>query len=546
MAVPAPHDITEQSLADALARFDEFRLQIWQSTSTQRGHPFRAKVMTLAPVGTRRFSLLALTGALFLRAARAVGFDRQPIARVTPEAFPFGFAPVQELGSDSSTEAVFVVEDPNSPSSWENLNAALVGHSAVIVRLAGTELRSGGAEALLGQLRASGAAIVTGDDAVTTGTDRLMGRFRPNQLGLVSLLSYDAVGGVAGFDVAALLNLGGFSTNLGPLGLIDAAFRLVEAGKASSHVPKVVATSTPRTGDEMASHGDWVSVQLERLGFRAPTTATAAGTVRWRATPTLWPSVTIVIPTRDRLDLLQRCLAGVERSSYPNFNVVICDNDSVEPATLQYFAETSHTVVLAPGPFNYSTIVNRGVAHTTSDFVLTLNNDVEIHDVDWIERLVSVAKLPRVGLVGCALQEPDGAYNHESIAIAPYPQHLRRDLNYTRVDEFLSATREVSAVTGACTLVNRVLWEQLGGLDPTLEVIGNDVDLCLRASLAGFLTVYVADLQLTHAESSSRGSLNPPEDIYKLVARWGLFNEFVDPWFPEALRIVADQVVWQS
>ena len=545
MAVPAPHNITEQSLADAQRRFDEFRLEIWQSTSAQRGHPFRAKVMTLAPVGSRRFSLLALTGALFLRTARKVGFDRQPITRVSPEAFPFGFALSQELGSDSSNEAVLAVEEPNNPSSWENLNAALVGRSVVIVKLAGTELGPGGAEALLSQLKASGGAIVTGDDVVRTKDGRLMGRFRPNQLGLASLLSYDAVGGVAGFDVAALLDLGGFSTNLGSLGLIDAAFRLVEAGQVSSHASNVVATSTPRTGDEMASHTEWVSMQLKRLGFRASTTTTTAGIVRWRATPMLWPSVTIVIPTRDRLDLLQRCLAGVERSSYPNFHVVICDNDSVEPATLQYFAETSHTVVAAPGPFNYSTIVNRGVAHTTSDFVLTLNNDVEIHDLDWIERLVSVAKLPRVGLVGCALQEPDGAYNHESIALAPYPQHLRRDLNYTRVDDFLSATREVSAVTGACTLVDRVLWEQLGGLDPTLEVIGNDVDLCLRASQAGFLTVYVADLQLTHAESSSRGSLNPPEDIYKLVARWGLFNEFVDPWFPGALRIIADQVVWQ-
>jgi GT2 family glycosyltransferase len=190
--------------------------------------------------------------------------------------------------------------------------------------------------------------------------------------------------------------------------------------------------------------------------------------------------------------------------------------------------------------------VNLGVAAAHSDFVVTLNNDVEIHDPDWLERLLAVAQLPHVGLVGCALREPSGDFEHEGIALAPYPQHLRRELNYTRVDEFLTATREVSAVTGACTLIARHLWNELGGLDPTVAVIGNDVDLCLRASVAGWLTVYVADLELTHAASSTRGALNPPEDIYKLVARWGLFEEFIDPWFPRALAIIADQVVWQA
>jgi GT2 family glycosyltransferase len=545
MAVPAPHDVTNESLSAARARFDAFRLQIWQSTSEQRGHPLRVKAMGLAPVGTRRFALLSRVGSSMLRTARKVGFGRRSLVVVPQSAFPKGFDPNATLGSDSNSITVVHLAAPQDPSSWTAVNEALVGLDYVIVTLPGTELRPGAARAFAETLTASQAAIVTGDVLTQSLGAGAVAEFRPERLGLVSLLSYDAVGTVAGFDAKALQAIGGFSSSLGELGLLDAAFRLVEAGNKTAHARGVLASTVARELSFFHAHAAWTRGQLERLGFTATATPTESGAISWRAVPASWPTVTVVIPTRDRLDLLQRCLAGVERSSYPHFSVVLCDNDSVEPATKAFFAETAHQVVSAPGPFNYSAIVNRGVAASQSDYIVTLNNDVEIHDVDWLERLVSVAQLPHVGPVGCALKEPTGAFNHEGIAIAPYPQHLRRDLNYTRVDAFLTSTREVAAVTGACTVVKRSLWEQLHGLDSTLAVIGNDVDFCLRASVAGFNSVYVADLHLEHAESSSRGALNPPEDIYRLVARWGLFQDFVDPWFPEALQIIADQVVWR-
>jgi len=545
MAVPAPHEITAQSLNVARSRFDRFRLQIWQSTSEQRGHPLRMKVMGLAPVGSRRFALLSRVGSTTLRTARKIGFDRKPLELVAPEAFPKGFDPSASLEANASPIPVFHLEDPDDPASWEQVNASLDGLEFMVVTLPGTKLRAGAVETIAQELTTSTAAIVTGDVVQEIKGVAPVGLFRPERLGLVSLLSYDAVGGVVGLSVKALQSIGGFSPSLGQLGLLDAAFRLVEAGNSSAHARGMLASVAEPSTTFLEAHAAWSKVQLERLGFVARATPTASGAISWRAAPREWPTVTIVIPTRDRLDLLRRCLAGVERSSYPQFTVVICDNDSVEPATRAYFAETPHQVVPAPGPFNYSDIVNRGVAASDGEFIVTLNNDVEIHDVDWLERLMSVAQLPNVGIVGCALREPNGPLNHEGIAIAPYPQHLRRDLNYTRVDAFLTSTREVAAVTGACTMVRRSLWEHLKGLDPTLAVIGNDVDFCLRASVAGFTSVYVADLCMDHAESSSRGSLNPPEDIYRLVARWGLFDDFVDPWFPAALQIIADQVVWR-
>ncbi len=542
--MPAPHDITDDSLAAARARFDGFRLQIWQSTSAQRGHPFRTKVIALLPVGTRRFAVLSRTGSLVLRLLRKLGLERDALQRVDPQFFPTGFQFTSVVAGNDPGPTVLTITAPEDPTSWEAANGALSDLDVVVVNLSSSTLQPGGAAALRDRLLSTGASVVIGDDVIVGEGGQVTGRFRPKYVGAVALLSYDAVGGVACFDGRALQQIGGFSTTLGALGLHDAVARLVKAGGATAHVARVVASSQPRTEQTHLAHAAWTVAHLSALGLRASANVTATGAIAWRVTPDLWPSVTIVIPTRDRLDLLERCLNGVEQSSYPNFSVVICDNDSIEPATLRYLDNTSHTVVKTPGPFNYSAIVNAGVAETSSDYVVTLNNDVEISDVDWLEQLVSVALLPGVGIVGCALREPSGAYQHEGIAIAPYPQHLRRDLNYIRVDEFLTATREVAAVTGACTLVKRSLWEDLRGLDPTLAVIGNDVDLCLRAAVAAMATVYLAQLQLTHAESSSRGSLNPPEDIFSLVARWGLFDDYVDPWFPEALRIVADQVIW--
>ncbi|MEI7479671.1 MAG: hypothetical protein WCK25_05095, partial [Actinomycetes bacterium] len=117
MAVPAPHEITAQSLNDARSRFDRFRLQIWQSTSEQRGHPLRMKVMGLAPVGSRRFALLSRVGSTTLHAARKIGFDRKPLELVAPEAFPKGFDPSASLEANASPIPVFHIEDPDNPAS---------------------------------------------------------------------------------------------------------------------------------------------------------------------------------------------------------------------------------------------------------------------------------------------------------------------------------------------------------------------------------------------------------------------------------------------
>ncbi len=153
------------------------------------------------------------------------------------------------------------------------------------------------------------------------------------------------------------------------------------------------------------------------------------GLVRWElVAPTPAPSIDIIIPTRDRIDLVRRCIDSIEsKSTYPNYEIIILDNDSVQPDSHAYFDATPHSVVPCPGPFNYAAIVNRGVAHSGADFIVTLNNDTVVVTPNWLERLVALASLPDVGIVGAALVNQRGQHEHDGVVIAPYPQHLLTD-----------------------------------------------------------------------------------------------------------------------
>jgi GT2 family glycosyltransferase len=255
------------------------------------------------------------------------------------------------------------------------------------------------------------------------------------------------------------------------------------------------------------------------------------------------PVVSIVIPTRDRLDLLRACLSSLHTTSYEHLEIVIADNDSVEPDTLAFFAASSHRIVPAPGDFNYARIVNTAVAQTSGEVIVTLNNDVVITDPTWLTRMLSYLH-DDVGVVGCALVEPSGESQHLGIAIAPYPQHLRAGINIPADHPLVTTPRRVAAVTGACTAISRATWNAIGGLDENLRVVHNDVDMCLRAQARGFATVIATDVVLQHAESSSRGALTPPPDIFTFMAKWDILGSYRDPWFPAHWRIVGDQIHW--
>jgi GT2 family glycosyltransferase len=184
------------------------------------------------------------------------------------------------------------------------------------------------------------------------------------------------------------------------------------------------------------------------------------------------------------------------------------------------------------------------VSHSSADYVVTLNNDTILVTPDWLERMVSMATLPHVGFVGACLLDQDGRREHESIIIAPYPQHLRTDSNYPHVDQFTSSVRDVAAVTGAVQMVEREFWNFLGGMDEQLKVTMNDVDICLRSQLEGRHVIYDPDIRLFHHVSSSRGDLDPLEDRNRFIRRWDIFGSFRDPYFPESLLLMGETIYY--
>ena len=248
------------------------------------------------------------------------------------------------------------------------------------------------------------------------------------------------------------------------------------------------------------------------------------------------PAVAIVIPTRDRVELLRRCIESVEsQSTYSNWSITIIDNDSVDPQTLEYLLTTPHRVVRKPGHFNYSRLINTGRGAIDAPYMLTLNNDVTVVTPDWIEALLEQVQRPEVGVAGGRLLFPDGRVQHEGIGIG----NVRGGYIAANLDAWWMGRviRNVSAVTGACQMVKTAAFDEVGGYDETLAVGFNDVDFCLRLHAAGYLVVYTPFAELIHPESASRGrALDPVADYEIFWERWGVPGGIHDPYLSPHVR----------
>lgn len=225
------------------------------------------------------------------------------------------------------------------------------------------------------------------------------------------------------------------------------------------------------------------------------------------------PVIDVIVPTRDRADLLRQCVRSVSNTTRCELRWVILDNDSVEAETQAYFEELSaagHRIVRAPGEFNYSALMNVGIQHCHHDFVLCLNNDIEAVNVGWLEHMLALASEPEVGCVGAKLVYPDGRIQHAGVTVGlgGIAGHLGRwrghdDPGY--MGELNRLSRKL-AVTAACLLVRREVWLECGPWDEDeLAVAFNDVDFCLRVNAAGYTNLYTPYARLIHHESVSRG-----------------------------------------
>jgi GT2 family glycosyltransferase len=363
--------------------------------------------------------------------------------------------------------------------------------------------------------------------------------------------SRDGLGGacVLHIDTALAAATRGTIPPNGPAGFSAIAMAIAAADHAPPfHIPLLL--SHRRDGRAFAGSAAWPAIARSAWPEGTELAMADDGSPHVRVQPPApghWPAVTIIIPTRDRPELLGPCLASLDRLTYPgDVDIIIVDNGSSDPAALALLAKVAKDgkfrVLSDDGPFNFSRLNNRAVATARGALLCLLNNDVEALDGEWLAAMARHAVQPGVGAVGAMLLYPDGHIQHAGVAIGMggAAGHVQRGAD--PADSFHQSwhavTRRVSAVTAACLVVRRESYLAVGGLDEEgFAVAFNDVDFCLKLQDAGLANVYCAEARLLHRESRSRGSDYEPAqfarfsgELARLQQRWNTLTA-VDPWF---------------
>jgi GT2 family glycosyltransferase len=256
-----------------------------------------------------------------------------------------------------------------------------------------------------------------------------------------------------------------------------------------------------------------------------------------RQPPAVLPRVSLVVPTRDRFEVLRPAVDGLlHGTSYENLEIIVVDNDSKEPETLAYFEEIKRDqrvkVLTVPGAFNFSYLNNAAVEIASGSIIGCINNDIEIIHADWLLEMVTQLSQPNVGAVGAKLYYANETIQHAGVVLGLYgvAAHGHRHFPRDTIGYFgrPMLVQNVSAVTAACMLVRKDVFEQIGGYDEVNLTVGyNDVDLCLKLREAGYDIVFTPFAELYHLESISRGANLTPAQIERdaherayMLSRW--------------------------
>jgi GT2 family glycosyltransferase len=339
----------------------------------------------------------------------------------------------------------------------------------------------------------------------------------------------------------SLLDALGIEVPVTPAGRYDLELRVTEAARVICHVPEVLYHArSPRLSPDGHPEGAGRHVTTGRRALEAAAARRGIdATVEPGARPGWYtlrrvvvgePTVSVIIPFRDQAGMTRACLDSLVRApGYPVHEVVLVDNGSTEPETraLRRLLEErpATRVVDFRAPFNWSAINNAAAAGCSGDLLLFLNNDIEARSNGWLHALVEQAQRAEVGAVGARLLYPDGSLQHIGVVlgIQGLAAHLFAGLPRGRT-AYLGwdrAVRSWSAVTGACMVVRRQTFEELGGFDEGYPVAFNDVDFCLRLRAAGYGVLATPYAELIHFESVSRGLSGYGGDLQRFLARWG-------------------------
>ena len=339
----------------------------------------------------------------------------------------------------------------------------------------------------------------------------------------------------------------------------DLILRLTEQAEHIVHIPKILYYWRAHKGSTaeaiqakpyvIEAGKKAVQAHLDRMNLK--------GTVEDGPVPSMYrlkyelistPLVSILIPNKDHRGDLKRCIDSIQnKTTYGNYEIIVIENNSTEKETFEYYETLKQNprirIVTYDRPFNYSAVNNEGARAAKGEQFLLLNNDTEVLSPDWIQEMLMYAQRSDVGAVGAKLYYPDGTIQHAGIGIGikMLAGHWHKNFPKDRPGYFgrLTYAQDVSAVTAACMMVPRKVYDRLGGLDESFSVVFNDVDLCLRIREAGYLIVWTPWAELIHYESKSRGSdEDTPEkkaffvrETNRFQRRWNKILTEGDPYY---------------
>lgn len=467
------------------------------------------------------------------------------------------------------------ITGPDLPSWLVDFNAALVRSedSWLMMVEAGDVLPRHALYWLAASILAQPDATVlySDDDVMDESGNRSAPRFKPDW----SPAHFHAthyIGAAAVIRADAAARAGGITAECCEHGNYDLLLRVMADSAARCvHVPAVLLHRARHARTAGREDDAWCAAVLRRHfsrhGVAAQVEQTSPGCRRVRyGLPVESPLVTLIVPTRDAVTLLRKCLRGVlEKTAYPRYELVLVDNRSTDPEALAYLNELARhpavRVLRYDRPFNYSAINNWAVQQARGEVLCLLNNDIEVLSPDWLEEMVGHLLQPAVGVVGAKLFYPFHRVQHGGITFGPggCADHLHTHLFHEEPGYCNRAVvaQELSAVTGACLLTWKRAYEGLGGLnEKELPVAFNDVDYCLRAQEAGYRVIFTPHARLLHHESATRGSdapllrrLRARREVKYMRARWRerlrhdpYYNPNLSYWRPDFSLSETDRI----
>lgn len=376
-------------------------------------------------------------------------------------------------------------------------------------------------------------AVYTDEDKVTTELDE---HFQPHlkpdfNLDLLRSNNY-----ICHFFVvrrSIVQKVGGFCQEFDGAQDHDFIFRCIETAEKVGHIPEILyhwRTHKASTADNPASKmyafdagKRAIEAHLKRTGTEGIVSHTPdLGFFRVKYPVQGQPLVSVIIPNKDEKETLKACIDSIrEKTEYPNYEIIIVENNSTTDEIFQYYKELSQDprirLLRWKKEFNYSAINNYGVRHANGEYLLFLNNDVTVITPGWIKELLGVCQRPEVGAVGVKLIYPDNTIQHAGcvIGLGGIAGHMFVDMPANRTGYLHKASilQDMSAVTAACMMMKRTAFEEAGGFTEKLSVAFNDVDLCLKVRKNHKLIVYDPYVQLYHMESKTRGAEDNKEKV---------------------------------